>query len=137
MNVKELNVLIDRSVKVSEASDVLGRAGVDIRGFSVSDTAEHGHVRFIVDAPDRGAAALAEAGFPVEVNDVLCVALSDAPGGLAAVLQVVSDAGVAIQHVYSLLSPQVVLDVADVDRAITLLAGKPLQLLSQEELARA
>ena len=51
-------------------------------------------------------------------------------------LKVVSDAGVNIEYVYSLISTFVVLNVADVDRALELLRDQPVQLVSQEEIAQ-
>jgi hypothetical protein len=116
---------------------VLGRADVNIRGFSVSDTAEYGIVRLVVDHPERGLAALHEAGFTVKANDVLCVELPDHPGGLAGVLKEVSGAGVNIEYVYSLIGTYVVVNVADIDRAIALLRDKPVRLVDQEEIAQA
>jgi hypothetical protein len=89
---------------VSEITDVLGRAGVNIRGFSVSDTADYGIVRLVVDDPDAALKALQDAGFTVKESDVICIDLPDHPGGLAGVLKVVANAGVNIEYVYSLIS---------------------------------
>ena len=59
VNVKQLSVFIENKAgRVSEITDVLGEAGVNIRGFSVSDTADYGIVRLVVDDPDAGLAAL-------------------------------------------------------------------------------
>lgn len=137
MNVRQLSVFIENKAgRVSEVTDVLGKSGVNIRGFSVSDTAEYGIVRLIVDDPDEGRSALHEAGFTVKESDVLCLNLPDHPGGLASVLRIVSDAGVNIEYVYSLISTYVVINVADIDRALTLLKDKPVELVSQEDMAR-
>ena len=136
MNVKQLSVFIENKAgRVSEVTDVLGAAGVNIRGFSVSDTADYGIVRLVVNDPDRGRDVLHDAGFAVKVNDVLCVELPDHPGGLAGVLKVVSGAGVNIEYVYSLIGTYVVINVADIERAIGLLKGKPVTLVTQEEIA--
>lgn len=138
MNVQQLSVFIENKAgRVSEVTDVLGRAKVNIRGFSVSDTAEYGIVRLVVDDPERGREALHDAGFTVKSHDVLCVELPDQPGGLAGVLKVVSGAGVNIEYVYSLIGTYVVVNVADIDRAIALLQGKPVRLVDQDEIAQA
>lgn len=138
MNVKQLSVFMEnKGGSVSEVTDQLGRAGVNIRGFSVSDTADYGIVRLVVDNPELGLVALRDAGFAVKANDVLCVELPDHPGGLAGVLKIVSGAGVNIDYVYSLIGTYVVINVADVDRALGLLRGKPVQLVSQEDVAKA
>lgn len=135
MNVSQLSVFIENKAgRVSEVTDVLGTAGVNIRGFSVSDTADYGIVRLVVDDPKRGHEALSAAGFTVKENPVICLNLPDHPGGLASVLKIVSDAGVNIEYVYSLISTYVVINVADVDRAVALLDGKPVTLVTQEEI---
>lgn len=137
MNVKQLSVFIENKAgRVSEVTDVLGDNGINIRGFSVSDTADYGIVRLIVDDPEKGHRALSGAGFTVKENDVICLDLPDHPGGLAGVLKVVSGAGVNIEYVYSLISTYVVINVTDIDRAIALLADKPVRLVTQEEIAR-
>lgn len=137
VSVKQLSVFIENKAgRVSEVSDVLGDAGVNIRGFSVSDTADYGIVRLVVDDPDAGRAALQDDGFTVKSSDVLCVRLPDEPGGLARVLKLVSDAGVNIEYVYSLISTYVVINVADIDRALSLLKDQPVELVTQEQIAR-
>jgi hypothetical protein len=138
MSVKQLSVFIENKAgRVSEVTDVLGKAGVNIRGFSVSDTADYGIVRLVVDDPDKGLEVLQDAGFAVKMNDVLCINLPDVPGGLAGVLKVVSEAGVNIEYVYSLISTYVVINVGDIDRAQSLLADKPVKLVDQGEIAQA
>lgn len=137
MSVKQLSVFIENKAgRVSEVSDVLGDAGVNIRGFSVSDTADYGIVRLVVDDPEKGRQVLTDKGFTVRTSDVLCLNLPDEPGGLAGVLKIVSDAGVNIEYVYSLISTYVVINVADIDRALSLLKDKPVELVSQEQIAR-
>jgi hypothetical protein len=136
--VKQLSVFIEnKSGRVSEVTGILGDAGVNIRGFSVSDTAEFGILRLVVDLPDEAAAALKTAGFTVREDDVICIDLPDVPGGLAGVLKLVASAGVNIEYVYSLIATYVVINVADVDRALNLLADKPVRLVGQAEIATA
>lgn len=138
MNVKQLSVFIENKAgRVSEVTDDLGQAGVNIRGFSVSDTADYGIVRLVVDDPVKGLEVLQEAGFAVKVQDVLCVELPDHPGGLAGVLKVVSGAGVNIEYVYSLIGTYVVINAADIDRSTMLLHDQPVRLVTQEEIAQA
>lgn len=137
MNVRQLSVFIENKAgRVSDVTDALGESGVNIRGFSVSDTADYGILRLVLDDPDKGAAVLKSAGFTVQENDVICIDLPDQPGGLAGVLKIVSEAGVNIEYVYSLISTYVVINVANADRALQLLENKPVTIVSQEEIAR-
>lgn len=138
MNVKQLSVFVENQPgRVSDVTDVLGSAGVNIRGFSVSDTADYGIVRLVVDDPERGKEVLQQADLAVKVDDVLCMELPDRPGGLAGVLKIVSAAGVNIEYVYTLIGTYVVINVADVDRALARLSDSPVKIVGQEEIARA
>jgi len=136
MVVKQLSVFIaNESGRVSEVTGILGEAGVNIRGFSVSDTADYGILRLVVDKPEEARDTLASAGFTVRMDDVICIDLPDRPGGLAEVLKIVSSAGVNIEYVYSLVATFVVLNVGDVDRALHLLGDRPVKLVSQADLS--
>lgn len=134
--VRQLAVFIaNEAGRVSEVMSVLGDGGINIRGFSVSDTVDYGILRVVVDRPDEAHALLKEHGFTVKETEVICVHLSDVPGALAGLLKIVSEAGVNIEYVYSLIATYVVLNVADVDTAVELLSGRPVRLVSQEEIA--
>jgi hypothetical protein len=134
--VRQLSVFIaNEPGRVTEVTRVLGEGGVNIRGFSVSDTPEYGILRLVVNDPDLAQALLRAAGFTVKETEVICIDLPDHPGGLAEVLKIVSDAGVSIEYVYSLIATYVALNVANADRAVALLADKPVRLVSQEEIA--
>ena len=66
---------------------------------------------------------------------VLVINLADdRPGGLAAVLKTVSDAGVNVEYIYSLVSTYLALNVADVDAAKALLKNTNIDLVSSETL---
>jgi hypothetical protein len=136
VKVRQLAVFIENKPgRVSEVAGILGKAGINIRGFSISDTAEFGIMRVVVDDPVAGNEVLRQAGFTVREDEVICVQLPDKPGALAAVLKIVSGAGVNIEYVYSLVGTYVVLHVSDADRALQLLEGKPVRLVSQEDIA--
>lgn len=134
--VVQLSVFIaNEAGRVSEVTRTLGEADINIRGFSVSDTADYGILRLVVDKPVEAHDILKSAGFTVKDTGVICIDVPDHPGGLAAVLRIVAEAGVNIEYVYSLVSTYVVLNVADVDRAVALLKDRPVRLVSQEEIA--
>ena len=44
--------------------------------------------------------------------------------------------GVNIEYIYSLIATYVVINVADIDQALSLLESQPVALVSQEEIAR-
>ena len=134
MKVRQLTVFLEnRSGRLAEIADILGREGINIRGFSTTEAAEYGIVRLIVDDPERARDLLHAAGFTTHFSDVLCVKVDDVPGGLARVLDELAGAGVSIDYLYSISFWNICFAVRDVDRAIELLDGK-VRLLSDAEV---
>ncbi len=134
MKVTQLTVFLEnRSGRLAEIADILGREGINIRGFSTTEAAEYGIVRLIVDDPERARALLHDEGFTTHFSQVICVKVEDVPGGLARVLDQLADAGVSIDYLYSISFWNICFAVRDIDRAIELLADK-VTLLADEEV---
>ena len=125
MKVTQLTVFLEnRSGRLAEVADVLGRAQLNIRGFSTTDADEYGIVRLIVSEPERADVVLRDAGFTTRVSHVLCIRVPETAGGLAGVLDVLAEEGVAVDHLYSISTMNICVATEDVDRAVDLLRGK-------------
>jgi hypothetical protein len=134
VKVTQLTVFLEnRSGRLAEVADLLGNAGINIRGFSTTEAAEYGIVRLIVTDPEKGRALLHDAGFTTHFSQVICVRVPDEPGGLARVLDQVAEAGASIDYLYSISFQNICFAVRDIDRAIELLADK-VTLLTDEEV---
>ncbi len=134
MKVTQLTVFLEnRSGRLAEVADLLGKAAVNIRGFSTTEAAEYGIVRLIVTDPQEARRLLHDAGFTTHFAQVLCVRVPDEPGGLAEVLDQLAAAGVSVDYLYSISFQNICLAVRDIDRAVELLAGK-VTLLGDEEV---
>ncbi|MBK5211894.1 MAG: amino acid-binding protein [Coriobacteriia bacterium] len=137
MSVIQLSVFIENKAgRITEITDTLAQAQLNIRGFAVSDTAEYGIVRVVVDNPNKGKEALTKAGFTVKETPVIVIDMPhDRPGGLASALKAVSDAGVNIEYVYSLISTFLAINVGDVEKATELLKNTNVELVTPEQIA--
>ena len=134
MKVTQLTVFLEnRSGRLAEVADLLGKAGINIRGFSTTEAAEYGIVRLIVTDPERARKLLHDAGFTTHFSQVICVRVPDEPGGLARVLDEVATAGASIDYLYSISFQNICFAVRDIDRTIELLEGK-VTLLSDDEV---
>jgi hypothetical protein len=134
VKVTQLTVFLEnRSGRLAEVADLLGRAGINIRGFSTTEAAEYGIVRLIVADPERARRLLHDAGFTTHFSSVICVKVPDEPGGLARVLDEVAAAGASIDYLYSISFQNICFAVRDIDRAVELLRDK-VTLLSDEEV---
>jgi hypothetical protein len=95
---RELRIWVDdRPGVLGKISEVLGASGINIVGFAVWESTAH----VLTDAPERSAALLIEAGFKVEVVDVLRLVVPDEPGNLAEIAQELGEAAINIDHAYS------------------------------------
>ena len=102
--VKQLSVFIqNKSGKIASVTRTLYENGIDIRALSVADTTDFGILRMLVSDVNKAKEALAKENCIVSVNDVDVVAVPDRPGGLAEVLQKLSDARIDIEYMYSLI----------------------------------
>ena len=71
VKVTQLTVFLEnRSGRLAEVADILGKAGINIRGFSTTEAAEYGIVRLIVTDPERARELLHDAGFTTHFSQV-------------------------------------------------------------------
>jgi hypothetical protein len=112
----------------------LSEAGIDFKAFTVADTAEFGILRFIADAPKKALALLKLNGWVASLTPVVAVKMSDEPGSLARILEVLSDQGVQVEYMYAFVAQEkgrayVVFRVADPAGASALLEASGFETL--------
>jgi len=140
MTVEQLSVFIENKPgKLVEALEALSGAQIDLRALSLADTSDFGILRIIVDKPDEALNILGEAGFLVKSSEVLAIVVDDRPGGLAAVLRILSEAGVDIEYTYAFIAHShdkayVILRVDNNDAAIEILKMGGVELLNEKEM---
>jgi hypothetical protein len=107
--------LINRPGTLAQASDALGRAGVNIEGacgFICGDEALY-HV--LVEDLERARRALIDAGFEIQDERQVAVApVENRPGAAAALLRRVADAGLNVDLIYTTVDGRLVLSGDDV-----------------------
>lgn len=134
MKVTQLTVFLEnRSGRLAEVTDILGKAGINIRGFSTTEAAEYGILRLIVPDPEKAREILHKEGFTTHLTEVVCVAVPDEPGDLARVLDVLAEQQISVDYMYSLSFQNICFALRDIDRAVGLLKDK-VRLLSDEEV---
>ncbi|MDR1798132.1 MAG: ACT domain-containing protein [Clostridiales Family XIII bacterium] len=111
---------------LSEITAQLAEAGIDLKAFTVADTAEFGILRFLSDAPKKALALLKSGGWVASLTPVVAVKMEDKPGSLAKVLKLFADAAVQVEYMYAFVASEegqayVVFRVEDPDSATTLL----------------
>jgi hypothetical protein len=100
--IKQVSVFLEnqpgRLVAMLEA---LQKNGIDIRAFSISDTADFGIVRMILSDAAKAVDALRQAGFTSRQDWILSAEIPDRPGSLLqTVAEPLSKAGLNIKYLY-------------------------------------
>jgi hypothetical protein len=102
MKIHQLSLFLENKPgHLAEPMRVLARAGIDLRTLSVADTRQFGILRMIVSDWPKANQVLQQAGYVVNVTEVLAVEVPDRPGGLAEVLQLFETGSINIEYLYA------------------------------------
>ena len=139
--LRQLSLFLEnRPGQLRAPCEALGKAGIDIVTMSLADTAQFGILRLIVKDWSRAKAVLEAAGTVVNVAEVLPIEVDDRPGGLAAALAAIEEAGLGVEYMYAFAgAPRsgkaaVVFRFEDMARALAAVRSKGLRVLDAEEL---
>jgi len=124
---RQLSIFLkNRPGTLADVCEHLKDEGVNIVGFSVSDTVDHAVVRMVVDEPMRAIHLLGNAGVLVVENEVLVIELTNKPGQLATLGKTLAENGVNIDYAYGGISREATsgvlyIRVSDTRKAIDVL----------------
>jgi hypothetical protein len=135
MAVTQLSVFLDNtSGRLAEVTRILGERGVNIRGFSVADTADFGILRLIVNDEEAAVASLRAAKFTVHEGPVILARVPDVPGGLARALTGFARRGLNVEYSYAIVQSIIAFGVNDVDAGEAILKEEGIPLVTVAEL---
>lgn len=139
MSVKQISVFIEnKKGKLAEATRYIAEHDVNLRALSIADTQDFGILRIICENPDKANEVLQAGGYITTMTDVLAAAISDTPGSLATILEVLSEANIAVEYTYAFLSVKtgayMIFRVDDNQSAAAALAGAGIKTANQDDL---
>ena len=138
MKAKQLSIFLEnKSGRLTEVTDVLGNAGVNLSAMSIADNSDFGILRCIVSDPEKAYQVLKEQHFAVKITDVIGFVCPNVHGSLAVVLKHLSDNGVFIEYMYSFANGNVatvVIRPTDLDACEKILAEKKVELMAANDL---
>ena len=125
MRIKQISVFVENQPgRLVSILEVLEKKGISIRALSISESAEFGIVRMILDNPDEGLEALRQAGFTTRMDWILSAEIPDVPGGLLnSVAKPLTEAGINLKYFYAYIEQatgdkaMVVLKTDDLEKA--------------------
>ncbi len=137
---KQISVFLENKTgRLAHVTKVLGDAGINIRALSIADTSDFGILRLIVNDPVKAYKILKETGFTVSETEVIAVRMPDSPGGLAYVLDQMSEENLNIEYLYAFLGMTgtdalVIFKVEDSKKAKVAFKAKGISFLDEQEL---
>jgi hypothetical protein len=141
MTAIQISVFLEnKSGRLAEVLRALAKAGVNIRALSLAETIDYGVLRLIVDKPHEARKTLGDAGFTVSETEVIAVEMPDRPGGLAGIVDLVTERGLNIEYLYAFVGRRgenaiVVFRIDAVAAALAALQGGGVRILSADELS--
>ena len=140
MKVEQISVFLENKAgRLAEVTKVLGEGGINIRALSLADTTDFGILRLIVDQYDKAREILKKHGFTVGKTEVVAIEVPDRPGGLAWVLQILSDSDVNVEYMYAFVQHSgknavIIFRFDNLERAIELLHQQGVRIYSGQEV---
>ncbi len=135
MLVKQISVFIqDEEGRLAEICELLGEAGINIKGFTVSDTAEgYGLFRLLTDDYEKASDLLVNRGFTVSQNEIITAKIPNVPGGLANVLKIFSKKSLNIEYMYATAGTLIAFKINNNEKAIKALKEAGIEIISRSD----
>ncbi|HTY13167.1 MAG TPA: ACT domain-containing protein [Candidatus Omnitrophota bacterium] len=141
MKLVQISVFLEnKQGRLSEVAALLGKGGINIRALTVAENEGFGVLRIVVDKPEAAMQLLKNGGLVAKPTDIVAVEVDDRPGGLARVLEVLSQAGINVEYMYGFLEKLtdkalLVFRFDDPDQAIEVLKKNRVKVVSSSEMA--
>lgn len=140
MKVKQLSLFLENKPgSLSRPVKLLAQGKFNILALSVADTQQFGILRLIVHDWEKAMALLEKAGYVVKMTDMVAIEVTDAPGGLSAILAALEKTRVNLEYMYGFTLKKegkgmLVFRFDDPDRAIEALQKKGINPVRSVEL---
>jgi len=140
MKVDQLSIFLEnRAGRLAEVTRILADSGVNIRALSLADTSDFGILRLIVSDFEKAKENLKAGGFTVGRTTVVAVEVTDKPGGLNSILEMLRDAKINVEYMYAFVNQTganaiIIFRFDRTDQAIELLEKNSICMVPGETL---
>ncbi len=140
MIIKQISLFVENKPgSLNAVCQVLRENNLNIRTLSLADTQQFGILRLLIKEYDKAAEVLEKAGFIVKLTDVLALPVSDCPGGLAAILNVLDKHNLSVEYMYAFTFGSnnravMVFRFEDTAEALRILQQEKIEVISEIEL---
>ena len=138
MIINQLSVFLEnKSGRLTEVLEVLGKENIRITALSVADTAEFGILRLIVPDPEKTRELLKRHNFTVNLTEVISVMAPNEAQHYAKILRVLSDLDISVEYTYAISlgdKSLIILRCSNTDEAIKALKSHEVEFLKASDL---
>jgi hypothetical protein len=140
MKVDQISIFLEnKSGRLAEVTRVLGNAGINVRALSLADTSDFGILRLIVNDSAKAVDVLKKNQFTVSTTKVVAVEVSDRPGGLAHILDILQKENINVEYMYAFVERSsdnavIIFRFDEIDKAIKTLTGKGITVLEDKKV---
>ena len=133
MTIKQLTIFLEnRTGRINEVAKILGAAGINMKAFSMAETADFGLLRLIVSDVEHAVRVLHDASFAVKLTDVVCINVPNHPGALSGILDSLASIDIFIEYMYAFSegdSANIVIRPTSIDNCVDVLQNCNCTLL--------
>lgn len=141
MTIKQLSVFLEnRSGRLDEVLDILGKNGVNIVALSLADTSDYGMLRMIVNDPQKGREVLKQAEITAMLTEVVALRVPHETGSLARAMHEIVKNEVNVEYMYAFANgsdASAVIKSDDPVRVVNILRESGFDVWKEEEAYRA
>ena len=140
MAVRQISVFMENKVgPLAEITTLLAQHQINMRALSVAETQDFGILRIIVEEPEKAEQVLKDNQIIFRESSVLAVLMEDRPGSMAAVVDLLAQAGIPVEYAYAFITRQadnacLILKGEEDEAAEALLEKEGVRSLSEQEL---
>ncbi len=140
MKITQVSVFLEnKKGRLYDALSVLGGAGIDIKALTIAESEDFGVLRMVVNKPEAAIAVLKDNEFVASITDIVAIEVDDHPGGLAAILKILTDNNINLEYMYAFVEKNadkaiVVFRFDDPDLAIAVLTKNTVRVLGKKDI---
>ena len=142
MKLKQLSLFLENQPgALSRPIRLLAKAKFNILTLSIAEANHFGILRLILNDWEKAKKLLEQKGFVVKVTDMVAVEVSDQPGGLSKILDIIEKARVNVEFMYAFTEKRenkaiLVFRFDDPDNAINILRRAKVNVVASVDLLK-
>lgn len=102
MTTKQLSIFLENKTgRLNDVAKILSESSINMKAFSIADNTDFGILRVLVSDTDKAYQILKQNGFAVKFTDVITLHISNTPGSLYSILDLLAAANIYIEYMYA------------------------------------